>query len=81
MGHDDGKRMLWIFGAGASAHLGFPLAAGFIRSTVSLITEHFTDADDLRLNIARYFQPGDFKRGDGSPITNDDGRKTNTCTT
>lgn len=40
-GVDDGKRTLWIFGAGASAHLGFPLSWGFLRKTVSLIAERF----------------------------------------
>jgi hypothetical protein len=35
---DRNARTLWIFGAGASAHLHFPLSSGFLKSALSLIT-------------------------------------------
>lgn len=73
-GVDDGKRTLWIFGAGASAHLGFPLSWGFLRATVALVTSYFKDPNDMSLDLGRAFRPEDFKRPDGSEITNDDVR-------
>lgn len=74
MGGGNDKKTLWIFGAGASAHLGFPLSWGFLRSTVSLVTSFFKDPDDMGLDFGRMFRPEDFKKQDGSQITNDDVR-------
>lgn len=71
---DPGKKTLWIFGAGGSAHLGFPLSRGFLRSTLSLVTSFFKDPDDLSLEFGRMFRPQDFTKPDGSPISNDDVR-------
>jgi hypothetical protein len=68
------NKTLWIFGAGASAHLGFPLSWGFLRSTVSLVTSFFKDPNDLSLDFGRSFRPKDFTTSAGSPITNDDVR-------
>ncbi len=73
IGGSDGKT-LWIFGAGASAHLGFPLSSGFLRSTLALLTGFFKDPDDMSLDFGREFRPEDFKNKDGSPITNDEVR-------
>ncbi len=68
------EKTLWIFGAGASAHLGFPLSWGFFRSTVGLVTSYFKEPNDLSLDIGRSFRPDDFKKQDGSAITNEDVR-------
>lgn len=75
MGGGNDKKTLWIFGAGASAHLGFPLSWGFLRSTISLVTSYFKDPDNLSLDFGRMYRPEDFQKKDGSPITNDDVRK------
>ena len=72
MAGDDKKKTLWIFGAGASAHLNFPLSRGFLRSTISLVTSHLEDPDDMRLEFGRYFSPSYFEREDSTPITNND---------
>ena len=44
---DETTKTLWIFGAGASAHLDFPLSWGFFRSTVSHVTSYFKEPNDL----------------------------------
>lgn len=75
MGGGDNTKTLWIFGAGASAHLGFPLSWGFLRSTISLVTSFFKDPDDLSLDFGRMYRPEEFQKNDGSPITNDDVRE------
>jgi|GEM_PF-7052264 len=72
MGGGDTTKTLWIFGAGASAHLGFPLSWGFLRSTISLLTAYFKDPNDLSLDLGRMIRPTDFQKEDGSSITNDD---------
>jgi len=75
MGEGDNTKTLWIFGAGASVHLGFPLSWSFLRSTISLVTSFFKNPNDLSLEIGRMYRPQDFQKKDGSPITIDDVRE------
>lgn len=75
MGGGDNTKTLWIFGAGASAHLGFPLSRGFLRPTISLVTSFFKDPNDLSLEFGSMYRPEDFQKADGSAITNDDVRE------
>jgi hypothetical protein len=74
MGVGEEKKTLWVFGAGASAHLGFPWSWGFLRSTLASLTSFFKDPDDTSLDLGRMFRPEDFQKQDGTPISNDNVR-------
>lgn len=45
------QRTLWIFGAGASAHLEFPMSWGFLRSTIELLTTFYEDPSESRFDL------------------------------
>ena len=74
MVQDDSTKTLWIFGAGASAHLEFPVSGGFLKATISLVTGSFKEVEDLRLDFGRWYKPESFLKPDSTPITNDDVR-------
>lgn len=71
-GGTSGKRTLWVFGAGASAHLQFPMSWGFLRSTVTLLSSYFREPNELSLDIGLSAFAEQFKKQDGSEITKDE---------
>ena len=63
VGHPPAKKTLWIFGAGASLHLGFPVSSDFFRASLRLLTDRFVVPNHLSLTL-------------GGPSTSDGKRPT-----
>ena len=66
------QRTLWIFGAGASAHLQFPMSWGCLRSTVTLLSSYFREPNELSIDIGCSAFAKQFQKSDGSTITKDE---------
>jgi hypothetical protein len=67
MGHPD-QRTLWIFGAGASAHLEFPMSWGFFRSTIKFLTGFYRDPSESSFDLGISTFPNLFKKSNGTSI-------------
>ncbi len=75
------QKTLWIFGAGASAHLGFPLSRGFFRCTVRLLTESLGEPDYAAAEIGNCLESATYKNQLGKPLTQNDIDEIKTDTT